>query len=66
MAADLATDLLILTFPTVILWNVRIPLAKKLALAAIFSVTIILMNFLVVRVVLVKGTVTHLQHAGID
>ena len=36
------------------LWNVKISLRKKLALAVIFSITMIIMVFAIIRVVVVS------------
>ncbi|KND94611.1 hypothetical protein TOPH_00772 [Tolypocladium ophioglossoides CBS 100239] len=66
MAADIATDLLVMSIPLWILWNVQIPRQKKLLLAGIFSVTVFIMVVAVIRVVLVKGSTDQLQNASID
>ncbi|KAI1821856.1 hypothetical protein F4861DRAFT_541556 [Xylaria intraflava] len=66
MAIDIATDLLIISIPFRILWNVRIPLKKKILLLGVFSVTIIIIITSVIRVVLVKGVNEEVQIASID
>ena len=50
----LPADRLVTTIPFVILWQVRIPLTKKLALTGIFSLVIITMVFAILRVTLIS------------
>ncbi|KAF2688540.1 hypothetical protein K458DRAFT_384721 [Lentithecium fluviatile CBS 122367] len=57
-AIDVVTDFLIMLFPMVILWNVRIPLHKKLALAGLFSLVIITIIFAILRITLVSSLTT--------
>ncbi len=67
MAADVFTDLLIISIPFLILWNVRIPSKKKLLLFGLFSVTVLIIAISLVRVILVKGYLQNqLQEASID
>ncbi|XTI93063.1 hypothetical protein V2W45_1249156 [Cenococcum geophilum] len=53
-AMDVVTDCLITTIPFAILWQVRIPLTKKLALTGIFSLVVITMVFAILRVTLIS------------
>ncbi|KAI0513193.1 hypothetical protein F5B22DRAFT_648004 [Xylaria bambusicola] len=66
MAIDIATDLLILSIPFRILWNVQIPLKKKAILLGIFSLTIIIIITSILRVVLVKGVGSATRVSSID
>ncbi|PYH44303.1 uncharacterized protein BP01DRAFT_401389 [Aspergillus saccharolyticus JOP 1030-1] len=50
-AGDVVTDLLILSIPILILWNVRISLTKKIILLGIFAATIIVVAVAIIRVV---------------
>ena len=50
MAIDIFTDFLLMTIPANLLWNVRIPLRKKLMLLGIFSVTLCIVTIAVVRI----------------
>ncbi|OAL45509.1 hypothetical protein IQ07DRAFT_211093 [Pyrenochaeta sp. DS3sAY3a] len=54
-ALDVVTDCLILSIPFVILWHVRIPLTKKLALASLFSLVLITILFAILRVALITN-----------
>ncbi|THV54438.1 hypothetical protein BGAL_0026g00090 [Botrytis galanthina] len=51
---DVLSDILIITIPIAILWNVRIRRRQKLALAGLFSLTMITMTFAIVRVAVVS------------
>jgi hypothetical protein len=44
-----------MTIPIIMLWNVRISLRKKLALIGIFSLTVIVIVFAIVRVAVVTS-----------
>jgi hypothetical protein len=44
---------IVITIPVLLLWKVRISLRRKLALTGIFSLTIIVMIFAIVRVAIV-------------
>ncbi|KAK8040134.1 hypothetical protein PG993_008545 [Apiospora rasikravindrae] len=55
LAIDLVTDLLILSIPFRMLWNVRIPLRKKVALLGVFSLTIVIMVVAIIRTAFVRG-----------
>ncbi|CAH0038138.1 unnamed protein product [Clonostachys solani] len=66
MAVDVVTDLLILTIPFRILWNVRIPFKKKALLLGVFSLTIIIMVVAIIRVALVKGISSEVRVSSID
>ncbi|RDL38406.1 uncharacterized protein BP5553_02746 [Venustampulla echinocandica] len=50
---DVVTDALIITIPVAILWNTRIPMKHRLALAGLFGLTIVTMTFAIVRVAVV-------------
>ncbi|RAL17658.1 uncharacterized protein BO97DRAFT_430613 [Aspergillus homomorphus CBS 101889] len=50
-AGDVITDLLILSIPTLIVWNVRVSFTKKLILLGIFATTIIIVAVAIIRVV---------------
>ena len=52
-AADVLTDILIVSIPVLMLWRVRIPLKQKLLLMAIFSVTVVIMAVAIIRVAVV-------------
>lgn len=54
MAADILTDILILSIPFSLLWKVRIPLKKKLILLSIFSLTVVVIVVAIIRVVLIS------------
>ncbi|KAH9905727.1 hypothetical protein F4778DRAFT_802192 [Xylariomycetidae sp. FL2044] len=54
-AMDVLTDFLIMLIPFTMLWRVRIPWEKKLALAGLFSLVIITMVFSIVRVTVVSA-----------
>ena len=45
----------VVSIPILILWNVQIPIRKKLILYAIFSITIVVMVVSIVRVAVVKS-----------
>ncbi|GAP88754.1 hypothetical protein SAMD00023353_1201770 [Rosellinia necatrix] len=49
-ALDVASDFLTMLLPAILLWNVRIPWTKKLALFGLFSLSIITMTIAIVRV----------------
>ncbi|RYP77926.1 hypothetical protein DL769_003299 [Monosporascus sp. CRB-8-3] len=65
MAADIITDLLVLSTPILILWNVQIPWRKKLILFGIFSLTVFIMIVAIVRVTIVINP-GELRNASID
>ena len=44
----------VISIPILMLWNVRIPLKQKLGLIGIFSLTVIVMVFAIIRVVVVN------------
>ncbi|RAH63771.1 uncharacterized protein BO66DRAFT_444629 [Aspergillus aculeatinus CBS 121060] len=50
-AGDVITDLLILSIPTLIVWNVRISLTKKLILLGIFAASMVIVAVAIIRVV---------------
>ncbi|KAI9664062.1 MAG: hypothetical protein M1821_007553 [Bathelium mastoideum] len=54
--ADVVSDILIISIPVLLLWNVRIPPRQKLILMAIFSVTVVVMVFSIVRVAVVANS----------
>ncbi|KAI1074869.1 hypothetical protein F5B20DRAFT_585879 [Whalleya microplaca] len=66
MVADIVTDLLVLSTPVLILWNVQIPTRKKLILFAIFSVTVFIMVVSIIRVTMVVDLRGELRNASID
>ncbi|KAI1287577.1 hypothetical protein F5Y03DRAFT_405492 [Xylaria venustula] len=66
MAADIATDLLIISIPFGVLWNVRIPLKKKIFLLGVFSLTVIIIITSIIRVVLVMGVGAATRVSSID
>ncbi|KAG8424091.1 hypothetical protein J3458_000923 [Metarhizium acridum] len=66
LAADIATDLLVMSIPLWILWNVRVQWPKKLLLAGIFSVAVFVMIAAGIRVALVRTSTTGLKHTSID
>ncbi|KAI0533329.1 hypothetical protein GGR58DRAFT_487130 [Xylaria digitata] len=51
---DVLTDVIIMTIPISLIWNVQIRLAKKLALIGIFSLVLVTISFAIVRVVVVS------------
>ncbi|KAK8078602.1 hypothetical protein PG996_004772 [Apiospora saccharicola] len=55
LVIDIITDLLILSIPFRMLWNVQIPLHKKVALLGVFSLTIVIMVVSVIRVSFIRG-----------
>ncbi|KAF2194763.1 hypothetical protein K469DRAFT_547487 [Zopfia rhizophila CBS 207.26] len=55
-AADVFTDILILSIPTIILWNTRVPLRKKMVLFCVFGSTIAIMAVAIIRVTIVHST----------
>ncbi|KAF2851332.1 hypothetical protein T440DRAFT_517339 [Plenodomus tracheiphilus IPT5] len=55
-AIDVITDLLIITYPIIMLWHVRVPLKKKLALMSLFSLTVIVMGTVIARVSVIPTT----------
>ncbi|KAI9878023.1 MAG: hypothetical protein M1830_002143 [Pleopsidium flavum] len=57
-AVDVITDVMIITIPVLMLWNVRISWRRKLALIGIFSLTVIVIIFSIVRVAVVTSTTT--------
>jgi hypothetical protein len=54
-ALDVLTDILIMSLPFTILWNVRVSLTRKFQLAALFSLVIITMVISIVRVAVVSN-----------
>ncbi|KAF1974632.1 hypothetical protein BU23DRAFT_598299 [Bimuria novae-zelandiae CBS 107.79] len=60
-AIDVITDLLIITYPIIMLWNVRVRLKKKIAPMSLFSLTVIVMGTSIVRV-----SVTPTAHSQVD
>ncbi|KAK8093352.1 hypothetical protein PG997_000037 [Apiospora hydei] len=68
MGLDVLTDLLILTIPFRMLWEVRIPRHKKALLLGVFSLTILIMVVAIIRVTVVKRFGLHLgeQIASIE
>ncbi|KAF7512469.1 hypothetical protein GJ744_001404 [Endocarpon pusillum] len=59
--ADMVTDTLIITVPANLLWKVRISLRSKIALAGIFSLTVFVMIFAIVRVVTIRSHSTQMD-----
>jgi hypothetical protein len=57
-AMDLLSDLLILSIPLSVLWGVHISRTRKVALGAIFSLTIITMTIAIIRAALVTTATT--------
>ncbi|KAI9043226.1 putative vesicle-mediated transport protein (Imh1) [Aspergillus affinis] len=47
---DIFSDVLITTLPIALLWNVRMPLSRKLKLMGLFSLTVVVAIFAVVRI----------------
>ncbi|KAI0968464.1 hypothetical protein F4678DRAFT_443076 [Xylaria arbuscula] len=66
MAVDITTDLLIISIPFRVLWNVQIALKKKIFLLGVFSLTIIIIITSIIRVVLVKGVGGATRVSSID
>lgn len=66
MAADVITDVLILSIPVIILWNVQIPWRNKIVLFGVFSATMLIILISIIRVALVKGTQQQLKEPAID
>ncbi|KAL5355197.1 hypothetical protein BJX96DRAFT_170441 [Aspergillus floccosus] len=60
-AVDVATDLLILSIPILILWEVRLPLRKKLVLGAVFSVIMITIAVSTIRVAVNRSSDTNVD-----
>jgi hypothetical protein len=56
-----AKSLTVITIPILMLWNVRISWAKKLALVGIFSLTVIVIILAIVRVAVVTS-----HHTQVD
>ncbi|KAF1999552.1 hypothetical protein P154DRAFT_381605, partial [Amniculicola lignicola CBS 123094] len=54
---DILTDTLILLIPMVMLWKVRISRRRKLALGAVFSATVFIIVFAIVRVALIDSRI---------
>ena len=52
---DVVTDLAIIAIPTAMLWNFQVNLQKKLALIGLFSLTIIVITFAIIRFAVIKG-----------
>ena len=48
----------VITIPVLLLWNVKMPLEKKLALLGIFSLTIFVMLVSIVRVAVTRTSAT--------
>lgn len=65
-AADVITDLLILSIPVIILWNVQIPWRNKIILFAVFSATMLIIVMSIIRMALGKGTQQQLKEPAID
>ncbi|KAL8934497.1 MAG: hypothetical protein Q9216_005882 [Gyalolechia sp. 2 TL-2023] len=57
-AADVLSDVTIITLPIIMLWNVRIPRPKKIALMALFSITVIVIIVSIIRVAVVTSKTT--------
>ncbi|KID92671.1 hypothetical protein MGU_00260 [Metarhizium guizhouense ARSEF 977] len=66
LAADIVTDLLVMSIPLWMLWHVRIQWPKKLFLAGVFSVTVFVMIAAGIRVALVRTSTTGVKHTSID
>lgn len=66
MAADVITDVLILSIPVIILWNVQIPWRNKIVLFGVFSATMLIILISIIRVALVKGIQQQLKEPAID
>lgn len=67
MAADIATDMLVMCIPITIIWNIQVPIRKRLLLLGIFSVTVIITVIAIIRVALVKGrNWNQLRNSSID
>ncbi|KAF2235505.1 hypothetical protein EV356DRAFT_566389, partial [Viridothelium virens] len=49
-AIDVITDTLIISIPIIMLWNVKVALRKKVALIALFSLTVIVIGISITRV----------------
>jgi hypothetical protein len=62
LACDLVTDVLIVSIPVIIVWNVRIPARKKVLLVALFSATVLVMIAAIVRVALVRVPGEDMEH----
>jgi len=60
-ALDVLSDLCILSIPIMMLWKVRIPLKKKLALFAIFSAIIVVVVVSIIRVTIVNSVDTNVD-----
>ncbi|KAF2470378.1 uncharacterized protein BDR25DRAFT_151954, partial [Lindgomyces ingoldianus] len=54
-ALDILSDCLIVSIPILILWNVHVPLRKKIILTGIFSATVIVMVVSIIRVTVVNS-----------
>ncbi|KAK8085944.1 hypothetical protein PG994_000918 [Apiospora phragmitis] len=65
-AIDIVTDLLILTIPFRILWDVQIPAQKKAILLGIFSLTVAIVCFAIIRAVLVGGIGSELRDMSLE
>ncbi|KJZ78261.1 hypothetical protein HIM_02299 [Hirsutella minnesotensis 3608] len=55
-ALDVLSDFLIMLFPIFLLWNIQIPLGKKIALIGIFSLSIITMAIAIARAAAIGAT----------
>ncbi|KAL4924159.1 uncharacterized protein BDV17DRAFT_221655 [Aspergillus undulatus] len=55
-AADVVSDILILTIPVLIVWRARITLGKKIVLMAVFSATLVDITIAIIRVAVVDLT----------
>ena len=66
MAADVITDVIILSIPVIILWNVQIPWRNKIVLFGVFSATMLIILISIIRVALVKGMHQQLTEPAID
>ena len=51
-------NMAVITIPVLLLWNVKMPLEKKLALLGIFSLTIFVMLVSIVRVAVTRTSAT--------
>ena len=58
-AVDLITDAMIIALPLYLAMRVQLPLGQKMALAAIFSLGIVIMLFAIIRIVVTNQHNTH-------
>lgn len=66
MALDIFTDILLITVPFVILWNVQIPRRKKVVIFGIFSATAFIIVTAIIRVTLVRGISSQMRSPSIE